>query len=91
MLPKCAVWLLAKVRLFPSQTESAISIALGPEMRTTAMPPMPGGVEIAQMVESDDERGEVVTDVLYSTSENFSEIQQLIQYHRGERKKSHTR
>jgi hypothetical protein len=48
--PKWAVWLSAALRDLPFHILSTIEIAEGPEILATAIPPTPGGVEIAQIV-----------------------------------------
>ena len=50
IVPKCAVCDGTVSSDLPRHRLFAIFIASGPEMRTTAMPPQPGGVDIAQIV-----------------------------------------
>ena len=50
--PNLAVCPGVSASLFPCQILSVIAMACGPLTRMTAIPPMPGGVEIAQIVSS---------------------------------------
>ncbi len=49
-VPRCAVCESAFTSLLPFHSESVISIAFGPLTRTRAMAPLPGAVEMAQIV-----------------------------------------
>ena len=50
IVPRCALWVCAVARFVPCHILVTCCMACGPLMRATAMPPVPCGVDMAQMV-----------------------------------------